>query len=66
MDIKDDLFLNGITWVAADENFKNMIGAFKTIDSNTPGYYIFQWTGNSYTLQEQYTCPSFNPPVIIT
>ena len=50
MDIKYELFLNGMTWVAADENFKNMIGAFKTIDSNTPGYYIFQCTGNSYTL----------------
>ena len=30
-----------------------------------PGYYIVQWTGNAYTLQEKYTCHAFDPTVII-
>ena len=30
-----------------------------------PGYYISQWTGNAYTLQEKYTWHAFDPPVII-
>ena len=66
MDIKDELVLNGMTWEAADEIEYNTIGEFQTRDSNTPGYYIFLWTGNAYTLQEKYTCHAFNPPVIIT
>ena len=41
------------------------IGAFQTSDSNTSAYYIFQWTGNAYTIQEQYTCNEFDPPFII-
>ena len=65
MEIKYDLFLNGMTWTAAENIGNNMIGAFKTSDSSTPGYYIVQQTGNAYTLQEQYTCRAFNPPVII-
>ena len=30
-----------------------------------PGYYIFRWTGNKYTLQVKYTCHALDPPVII-
>ena len=56
MDIKDDLVLNGINCAAVDEIENNTIGAFQTIDSNTPGYYIVRDKGNTYTLQEQYTC----------
>ena len=41
------------------------LGAFHTSDSNTPGYYIVQWTGNAYTLQEKYICHEFDSPVII-
>ena len=37
MDIKDELVLNGMTWSAEDEIENNMIGAFQTSDSNTPG-----------------------------
>ena len=40
-------------------------GAFQTSYSNTPGYYIVQWTGNSYTIQGKYTCHAFDPPIII-
>ena len=65
MKIKYELVLNGMTWEAADNIEYNMIGALKTSDSNTPGYYIVQWTGNIYTLQEQYTCHALDPPVII-
>ena len=54
-----------MTWVEEDDIENNKIGAFKTRNSNTPGYYIFQWTGNAYTLQETYTFHSFYPPVII-
>ena len=43
-----------------------MIGVFQNSNSNTPGYYIFQWTGNPYTLQKQYTCHAFYHPVIIS
>ena len=39
---------------------------YQTSNSNTPGYYIVQWTGNAYTLQEQYSCHAFDNPVIIT
>ena len=65
MEIKDDLVLNGMTWKEADKIGYNTIGEFQTSYSNTPGYYIVQWTGNTYTLQEQYKCHSFDPPVII-
>ena len=41
------------------------MGAFQTSDCNTNGYYIVQWTGNAYTLQEKNKCHAFNPPVII-
>ena len=66
MKIKDELVLQGMTQAAADEIEYNTMGAFQTSDSNTPGYYVFRWTGNAYTLQEQYTCHAFDPPVIIT
>ena len=65
MEIKYGLVLHGMTWAAADKIEYNTIGAFQTSDSNTPRYYIFQWTGHSYTLQGKYTCHAFNPPVII-
>ena len=51
MKIKDELVFHGITWSAADEIEYNTIGAIQTSDSNTPGCYIVQWTGNAYTLQ---------------
>ena len=50
---------------SADNIGYNTIGAFQTSGSNTPGYYIFQWTGNAYTLQEKYTFHAFDPTVII-
>ena len=65
MKIKDELVLNGMTRSSVDKIEYNTIGAFQTSDSNTPGYYIVWWTGNAYTLQEQYTCHAFNPTVII-
>ena len=65
MQIKDELVLNGMTWAEADDIEYNTIGALKTSDSNTPGYYIVLWTSNAYNLQEQYTCNSFNSPVIV-
>ena len=65
MEIKDELVLYGMTWVAADNIQYNTIGAFQTSNSNKPEYYIVRWTGNAYTLQGKYTCHSFNPPVIV-
>ena len=50
MKIKDELVLHGMTWSAADNIEFNTIGTFKTIDSNTHGYYIIIWVGNSYNL----------------
>ena len=50
MNIKYFLVLHGITWAEADDIEYNTMGAFKTSESNTPGYYIVQWTGNAYTL----------------
>ena len=41
------------------------MGAFQTSDCNTHGYYIVKWTGNAYTLQKEYKCHAFDPPVII-
>ena len=66
MKIKDELVLNGMTQAAADDIEYNIIGEFKTIDSNTPGYYIVRWTGNVYILQEKSTCHVFDPTVLIT
>ena len=40
MYIKDAHDLHVMTWAAADEIEYNDIGAFKTSDINTPGYYI--------------------------
>ena len=65
MKIKDELVLHGMTRAASDEIEYNTIGTFKTSNSNTPGYYIVQWTGNAYNLQGKYTCHTFDPPVII-
>ena len=56
MEIKAELFLQGMTRSAVDEIEYNAIGAFKTSNSNTPGYYIFECSGNTYTLQEKYIC----------
>ena len=64
--IKDELVLHGMTRATADKIEYSNIGAFQTSDSNTPWYYIFQWTGNAYNLQRKYTCHAFDPPVIIT
>ena len=47
MKIKDELVLQGMTQAAEDEIEYNTMGAFKTRDCNTHGYYIVKWTGNS-------------------
>ena len=65
MKIKYYIVLNGMPWAVADGIENNTIGALKTSDINTPGFYIFRWTGNSYTLQGKYTCHAFDPPVLI-
>ena len=65
MKIKGGIVLHGMTWAAADKIEYNTIGEFKTSDSNTPGYFIVQCTGNAYNLQEKYTRHAFNPPIII-
>ena len=65
MKIKDELVLYCMNWAAVDEIEYNTIGEFQTRESNTPGYDIVKWTGNAYTLQEIYTCYTFDPPVII-
>ena len=54
-----------MNWASAYNIENSTIGAFKTSDSNTPGYYIVWWTGNVYTLQEQYTCHALDPAFII-
>ena len=65
MDIKDELVLHSMTLAVANKIEYNAIGTFQTSDSNTPGYYIVQWTVNAYTLQEIYTFHAYDPPVII-
>ena len=65
MEIKDELVLSGMNWEASDKIQYSTVGAFQTSNINTPGYYIFLWKSNAYTLQEQYTCHAFNNPVII-
>ena len=65
MEIKYKLVLYGMNWEAADVIEYNTIGVFNNRDSNTPGYYIVWWTGNSYTLQERYTWHAFDPQVLI-
>ena len=66
MDIKDELVLNGMHWYAAENIEYNTIGEFQTSDSKDLGYYIVLWTGNAYTLQEKYTCHTFDSQVIIS
>ena len=65
MKIKDELVLHGITQAAADKIEYITIGAFKTSNSNMPGYYIVQWTGIAFTLQEIYLCHASDPTVLI-
>ena len=57
--------LMGMTQVSSEEIEEGLFGAFETSDSQTQGYYIVQWLGNPYTLQEQYACHAFDPPVLI-
>ena len=52
MEIKENLVLNGMTWSELYNIEYNTIDEFKTSNSNTPEYYIVQWTGNAYTLQK--------------
>ena len=66
MKIKDELVLQGMIQEASDKIEYNTMGAYKTSDCNTHGYYIVKWTGNAYNLQEKYKCHAFDPPVIIT
>ena len=40
MEVKDEFFLDGMTWAAADYIETNTIGEFQTSNSRTPGYYI--------------------------
>ena len=47
MEIKDNLVLNGMTQASADKIEYNTISSFQTSDSNTPGYYIVQWTDSA-------------------
>ena len=56
MEIQDEIVFSGMTWAAVEDIEYNTIGAFQTNNINMPGYYIVQWTGNAYTLQEQYAC----------
>ena len=65
MEIKYELVLKGMAWEVAYKIEYNTIGAFQTSNSNMPGYSIFWWTGNAYTLQGKYTCRAFDPQVII-
>ena len=55
-----------MTRAAADEIEYNTVGAFKTIDINTPGCYIVKLIGNVYNLHGKYTCYAFDTPVIIS
>ena len=52
MEIKDELVLHGMTWAEADYIEYNTIGEFQNNGSNIPGYYIVQWIGNAYNIQE--------------
>eukprot|EP00978_Attheya_sp_CCMP212_P009286 scaffold21956_cov70-Attheya_sp.AAC.2 len=77
----EDLLYNGIkaTYKIVDNRDKDtttkeemqemhetvLMGMTQTSDKETLGYYIVQWTGIPYTLQEQYECNAFNPPVLI-
>ena len=54
-----------MNWSAPGDIEYNTIGAFQISYSNMPGYYIFWWTCNVYTLQEQYACHAFYPTVRI-
>ena len=53
MKIKDELVLNGMASAAAENIEYNTIGAFQTINSKTPKYFIVRWTtlvGNTLSL----------------
>ena len=65
MEIQDKLVFHGMTQTAADKIEYNNICTFHNSDRNTPGYYIVQWKGNAYTLQEKCTCIAFDNPVLI-
>ena len=65
MEIKYELILHGMPRVEVNDIEYNTIGSFQTSNSNTPVYYIFRWTVNLYTLQGEYICHAFDPPVII-
>ena len=47
---------------------KVVVGGFGTIiknDKDTSGYYLVQWTGVPYTLQEEVQLTEYNPAVIL-
>jgi len=66
IEYRDETILNGQTWAVADQIDSGAFGAFQTTDtSHTNGYYIVQWIGNAYTLQERHLCHAFDPPNVI-
>ena len=41
------------------------VGAFLTEDNKTDGYYLVNWLGTPYTLQEKYVNNDFIPPIVM-
>ena len=42
-----------------------MYGSKRTYDESTDGYYVFQWTSESYTLQEDKEMEGYIPPITV-
>ena len=41
------------------------VGAFLTEDNKTDGYYLVNWLGTPYTLQEKYVNNDFIQPIVM-
>jgi hypothetical protein len=61
----NEMILSGLAYSSAQHVELGEFGAFETKDKTTLGYYIVKWTATPYTLQEQFICDAFNPPIII-
>ena len=59
------LVLGGLAVMMAERVFVGGFGTIITNDKGTSGYYLVQWTGVTYTLQEEVQLTEYNPSVIL-
>jgi hypothetical protein len=59
------IVLDGIAEMISETIEVGESGAFMTDDTTTDGYYLVEWAGEPYTLQEETVLNEYEPPIIL-